>query len=209
MLKLGHVLGWLSATELRTELVGIMRDRLAQRSVGPADIELFCALNRDGALDAHLASLPSLDPSVAHAAVRACLGSARSRARVLRALTDASDEDVEIAQVYLRHHPIADTDELRALTADVARMKSGEAQIRALDTLARYRLSDRASVDTLARLFPLARSLAVQRAIAGVLLRADAEAIEKPELVRALRAHRLKSPNGQDSIDVLIRRLES
>ena len=128
---------------------------------------------------------------------------------MLRALTGTSDEDVEIAQVYLRHHPIVDAEELRSLAAEIARMKSGEAQVRALDTLARYQLSDRASVDSLARLFPLTRSLGVQRAIAGVLIRADYRAIEKPDLVRALRTHRLKSPNGEDLIDVLIRRLES
>ena len=207
MLKLAHALGWLSTPDLRAELVGMMRDRIVQHAVGPADIDLFCSLNRAGELDAHLHLLPADERGVAGAAVRACLGSEKERVRVLRALT--SDEDVEVAQVYLRHHPIVDAEELRLVTGEIARMKSGEAQVRALDTLARYQLSDRASVESLARLFPLTRSLGVQRAIAGVLLRADYRAIERPELVRALRAHRLKSPNGEDLIDVLIRRLES
>jgi hypothetical protein len=209
MLKLAHTVGWLSTTAYRAELVAMMRDRLARRAVGAADIDLFCSLNREGELDAHLASLAIGEQGVPVAAVRACLGSTKSRTRLLRALTEQGDEDIEIAQVYLRHHPIVEADELRALTAEIARMKSGDAQVRALDTLARYQLSDRASVETLARLFPSTRSLGVQRAIAGVLLRADYRALEKPELVRALRQHRLKSPTGEDLIDVLIRRLES
>ena len=48
----------------------------------------------------------------------------------------------------------------------------------------------------------------MQRAIAGVLIRADYEQLAKPELVHALREHRLKSSDGQDLIDVLIRRLQ-
>src|SRR5438874_3634562 len=48
MLKLAHTLGWLSTPDLRAELVGMMRDRIAQHAVGPADIELFCSLNRAG-----------------------------------------------------------------------------------------------------------------------------------------------------------------
>ena len=109
----------------------------------------------------------------------------------------------------LQHRPIDDAAELRQLTADIARMKTGDAQVRALDALARYNISDRESLDALTGLFPLTRSVAVQRAIAGVLLRADYHALEKPELTRALRRHRLKSPGGADPIDVLIRRLES
>src|SRR5207247_6049563 len=111
------------------------RDRIAQHAVGPADIELFCSLNRAGELDAHLRLLSPDERGVADAAVRACLGSEKSRARVLRALTSASDEDVEIAQVYLRHHPIVDAEDLRSLAAAIARMKSGEAQMRALNAL--------------------------------------------------------------------------
>ena len=82
------------------------------------------------------------------------------------------------------------------------------AQARALDTLAHHRLSDRETLEALTRLFPVAKSVGVQRAIAGILIRADYGQIATPELVRALREHRLKSPDGQDLIDVLIRRLQ-
>ena len=209
MMKVARTLGWLSPADLRAELVHLMRDRLAQNAVGPADVDLFCSLNRNGELDEHLHLLPVQATNVGHAAVLGCLGSDKGRARVLRALTSPNDEDVQIAQVYLHHRPIVDADELRAVTAEVARMKSGDAQVHALDTLARYQLSDRESLDVLTRLFPLARSISVQRAIAGVLIRADYRALAKPELVRALRQHRVKSPGGEDLIDVLIRRLQS
>ena len=52
-------------------------------------------------------------------------------------------------------------------------MTGPAAQVRALDTLARHRLSDRQSLDELARLFPAARSVDVQRAIAAVFIRSD------------------------------------
>src|SRR5947208_1032621 len=212
MVKVARNFGWLSSAELRAELVQMMRDRLAQNVVGPGDVDLFCSLNKNGELNDQLDRLPALPAganAVGHAAVLACLGSQKGRARVLRALTSPNDEDVHIAQVYLQHYPIADVDELRMMTAETARMKSADAQIRALDTLARYQLSDRESLDALTQLFPLARSIGVQRAIAGVLIRADYRSIANPELVRALRQHRLKSPSGEDLIDVLIRRLQS
>ena len=212
MVKVARNLGWLSSAELRAELVQMMHDRIAQNVVGPGDVDLFCSLNKNGELNDQLDRLPALKVganSVGQAAARACLGDEKSRAHVLRALTSSDDEHVHIAQVYLRHHPITDADELRTMTAEIARMKSADAQVRALDTLARYQLSDRESLDALTRLFPLARSISVQRAIAGVLIRADYRSIANPELVRALRQHRLKSPNGEDLIDVLIRRLQS
>ena len=142
------------------------------------------------------------------AAILACLGSADGRARVLRALTSSRDDDVEIAQLYLSHRPISDVHELRAIAAEIAHMSGSDGQVRALDTLARLRLTDGESLQELTRLFPLARSVNVQRAIAGVLIRADYAALPKPDLVRMLRQHRLKSPDGEDVIDVLIRRLQ-
>jgi hypothetical protein len=47
----------------------------------------------------------------------------------------------------------------------------------------------------------------VQRAIAEVYLRSDPRAIGGPKLVDVLRRHRLRSPDGEDLIDVLVRRL--
>ena len=87
-------------------------------------------------------------------------------------------------------------------------MSDETAQVRALDTLAYLRLSDPEALDELTRLFVVARSIAVQRAIAGILIRSDYPAMARPELVRTLREHRLKSPDGRDLIDVLINRLQ-
>jgi hypothetical protein len=61
----------------------------------------------------------------------------------------------------------------------------------------------------LARPFPAAGSVDVQRAIAAVLIRSDYEQLPKPEIVRVLSQSRLKSSSGDDIIDVLIRRLRA
>ncbi len=210
MLAVARTLGWLTQGELHSEYRRMIGDRLAGNAIGASDVELVCSLNRNHELsgEAPPHAPPAPADGAARAAIQACLGSAEAHAQVLRALTSAHDDDVLIAQVYLRHRPLADAGELRAVTARVASMKGAEAQMHALETLATYRLSDPESLDELMRLFPRARSVGVQRAIAGILIRADYQAIAKPELVQALRTHRLKSPGGEDVIDVLIRRLQ-
>ena len=124
-------------------------------------------------------------------------------------MTSPNDEEVQIAQIYLHHRPIDDATELRGVATGIARMNGSDAQARALDTLAPYHLSDRESLEALTRLFPLAKSVNVQRAIAGILIRSDFKTIATPEFVKTLRQSRLKSPDGADLIDVLIRRLQS
>jgi hypothetical protein len=113
-----------------------------------------------------------------------------------------------MAQVYLRHRPITGAAEFRDVASGVAHMPRSGAQLRTLDTLARQHISDRASLDELARLFPVAETVGVQRAIAGVLIRANYADLDRAVLVRTLTAGRLKSPDGDDLIDVLIRRLQ-
>ena len=208
LIELAGDLGWLSPVEQRAELMHMIGDQLAQASVSAADVDLVCRLNRDHALDGGLAqvALPARN-GVGRAAILACLGSDEDRARVIHALVSPNDADVQIAQVYFRHHPIANVHTLREVAAGIAGMSDAVAQARALDTLAHHRLSDRATLETLTDLFPSAKSVNVQRAIAGILIRSDYGQIASPELVRALRDHRLKSPDGNDLIDVLIRRL--
>jgi hypothetical protein len=210
MIRVAGRLGWLSSAEQRAELMRTMGDMLASTALGSADVALACALNSDGHLteDHRLLKWPSPQGGVSHAAVLACLGNPKAHASVLRALTSPKDDDVEIAQVYLHHRPIADSDELRSVAKDIAHMSGSNAQVRALDTLARYRLSDRESLEALTRLFALAKSIDVQRAIAGVLIRADHAAIASRDLAQSLRKSRLKSTGGHDVIDILIRRLE-
>jgi hypothetical protein len=212
MLSLARNLGWLSAAQERAEQKRMIEELVAKDAVGAAEVSLVCALNGDGALGRErdgLAVSAAQAAKIRNAAVLACLGDTGSHARMLRALASGNDDEVALAQVYLRHRPIADATELRSIAASITRMKASDAQVHALDALARHQLSDRESLEELARAFVVAKSVAVQRAIAGVLVRADYSAIASAELVRALREHRVKSRDGEDLVDVLIRRLQS
>jgi hypothetical protein len=208
MLDVAQKLGWLSPAELRAEQLRMIDEMLARSDVSAGDVDLVCALNAGRELEG-LHSDPGGSDDVAHAAVRACLGSSEARVRTLAGLTGGSEAEVAIAQTYLRHRPIEDAAELRAITSEVAQMKGSDAQVRALQALSRYQLSDPESLGTLARLFPVADSLTVQNAIAGVLIRADYKVLARADLVRTLREHRRsKAAQGDDVIEALIRRLQ-
>jgi hypothetical protein len=212
MVHVARTLGWLSPDDEKAEITRMVSELLDGRAIGSAEVDLVCSLNTDRSLDDQLQRLersPLRRENVSDAALLACLGSAEGRERVLRALTARGDADIEIARVYLRHHPITDVNELRDVAARIARMTESDAQVRALDTLAHYYLADRESLDQLTRLFPVATSVNVQRAIAGVFIRSDYRALSRQDLVRMLRQHRIKSPDGEDLIDVLIRRLQA
>jgi hypothetical protein len=211
MIELAGTLGWLSPPQQRAELMRMIGDLLARKSVGASEVDLICSLNPDHALDAERSRLPlSLFQAdrVSHAAALACLGSAEARVRVLQALTSRDEGEVKIAEVYLGYRPITDVDELRVVASGITRMTGSGAQVRALDTLARHRLSDRQSLDELALLFPAAESVDVQRAIAAVFIRSDYSLLPKLELIRVMSQSRLKSSSGADIIDILIRRLQ-
>jgi len=206
MIDVAHGLGWLSAKQRREEVVGLLGDLLARKDVtGPA-VDLACTLNRSGEFDGAIAS--SGTDSAGHSAVLACLGNAEARDRVLESLTSPADADVRIAQAYLRHRPLADAGELRAVTQAIARMNAPDAQARALDVLARHYLSDRETVDTLRQLFARTRSGTVQNAIAGVLIRADRKSVPSAELLHTLRENRLKTSPAGNMVDALIQRLQ-
>ncbi|MEO8485969.1 MAG: hypothetical protein ABI585_06470 [Betaproteobacteria bacterium] len=210
MMALAQRIGWLTLAEERSEFARMIVERDRQNALGRAEVELACARGGDRDVSAELARQVRApgNGKVALAAVQACLGSVDGHARVLRALVDGDDADAGIAQLYLHHRPIVDADELRAVAAGVARMPRSDAQVRALDTLATHRLSDRDSLAAFTTLFPQARSLPVQRAIAGILIRADHSALARADLAKTLKRTRIKSPDGADMIDVLIRRLE-
>ena len=212
MVHVARTLGWLSPEDEKAEIARMLSELLAGRSIGSAEVDLVCSLNKDRSLDDQVQRLersPLRNESVSDAALLACLGSAKDRERVLQALTARGDADVEIARVYLHHHPITDVNELRDVATRIARMPGSDAQVRALDTLAHYYLADRESLEQLARLFPVATSVNVQRALAGVFIRSDYRSLPRQDLVRMLRQHRIKSPDGEDLIDVLIRRLQA
>lgn len=213
MAALASQLGWLTPEEERSLVVQMLGERLAGNALGVGDVDLACAVNRDGALSGALSRLP-VSPERAskagHAAVLACLGSDAGRRVVLRALASGSEADAAIGEAYLSHRPLVDAAELRAVTADVTRMGGdAQAQVRALHALARHEVADRDSLMALADSFRRTKSIDVQRAIAAVLINARYEAIAPSDLARALRLSRLPSPDGRDLIDVLIRRLDA
>lgn len=209
MIDLAGRLGWLSADDKKAELEQLIASRFERPVLTAADVDLACTLNTDHALDGARAALPPAPDDVGHAAILACLGGDAHRARLLQALTSARPDDVQFAQVYLRYRPIADVSEVRDVASGITQMSDARAQVRALDTLGDHRLSDPEALDELAQLFPVAKSIDVQRAIAGVLIRSDYTAVARPELARTLREYRLKSSDGRDLIDVLINRLDA
>jgi hypothetical protein len=190
----------------------LIGDRLARSVVTPADVDLLCTLNSDHELDREL---PTLQVQLTQAgntgrdAVLACLGSPEAHGRVLQAVTSGRDDDAQIARVYLRHRPITDSDELRAITRAIAETTDPKAQARALETLADQRITDRESLEALASLFPVVDSAGGQSSIAGILLRSDYQIIATADLAQTLKRHRRKASNGDDVVDVLLRRLQA
>jgi hypothetical protein len=212
MMALARMLGWLSPAQEQAEFVRMVADRMARGSLGKYEVDLVCSSRQyqaAGLAQELLARGAAQPDKVAHSAVLACLGSGDAHERTVRALTSSHDEDIEIAQIYLRYRPLADVAEVRAVTSSIGRMTAPGAQVRALEALARQRLADAQSLQEIARLFPQARSLQVQRAIANILIRSDYKALARADLARSLRQHRLKSPDGNDVIDVLIRLLQT
>ncbi len=212
MIELAGTLGWLSPSDQRAELVRMIDGLFERKSVGAAEVDMICSLNRNRELDQEryrLSLSAAQTDNVPNAAVLACMGSTEGRARVLQALTSRDDAEVEVAEVYLGYWPITDVDELRVAVSEITRMPDPGAQIRALDILARHRLSDRQSLDELARLFPSAASLDVQRAIAAVFIRSDYQSLPRLEIAQLLSQSRRKSSGGDDIIDILIRRLQT
>jgi hypothetical protein len=205
-------LGWLTAEQEQAEFLRMVADRMAHGTLGRTEVDLICSTRRERDPDLARQVLATGAPrpdNVAHSAALACLGNPQAHERTVRALTSSDDDAVAIAQVYLRHRPLVDVGELRSIATGIGRMSGAGAQVRALETLAKQRLADAPSLQEIARLFPLARSLEVQRAIAGILIRADTQMLARADLARSLRQHRMKSPDGTDVIDVLIRLLQS
>ncbi len=210
MVAVAGNLRWLDGSQQREELLAVITDLLNRKTLGVTDVDFVCGLNDKHQLDTtpdRFALSPAQVADTGHSAALACLGSHDDHARMMIQLTSRQVPDVQIAQVYFHHRPMTDVSEIRMAALDIAQMPESPAKVIALETLARHYLSDPESLDALARAFPLSESVTTQRAIAGLLLRSDFKAIARPELLRTLTSHRLRSPDGQDIIDVLIRRL--
>jgi len=211
MIQVARTLGWLTLAEQHAETARMINELLTADTISFGEVDLICSVNKSGEFDGEFdasALSASRQNMVKYGAALACLGNPESRARMLVALTSPRDGDVQMAQVYLRHRPITGATEFRDVANGLAHMPRSGAQLRTLDTLARQHISDRASLDELARLFPVADTVGVQRAIAGVFIRANYADLDRVALVHTLTDSRLKSPDGDDLIDVLIRRLQ-
>jgi hypothetical protein len=209
MMALAGKFGWLTPQQERAEFMRTISDHIASNRVGTDEVNLACTRAQDGELPGlqALAASTGQGARVAHSAVLACLGSGDAHARVVRALTSPNGDDVAMAQHYLRHRPLPVT-ELRSVASAILKMPSSEAQIRALDTLAQQRVSDRESLQSVTSLFKVSRSVDVQRAVAGVLIRADTRVLERADLERSLKQYRIKTDGG-DVIDALLRMLQT
>ncbi|MFT3666012.1 hypothetical protein [Piscinibacter sp.] len=212
MFDLARDAGWLTAAQRDDELMAMLAELYTRPELGVSEIHLACQLNADGHLDGRFADgtggaggaapWPAAG-GTAQAAMRACLGSAADRAETLQALLSPREADVELAQAYLRHHPVEDAPELRRLADDIAAMAPGAAQVRALEALGRHYVSDREVLETLVALFGRTSSAEVQTAVAGILLRADRSALDAPELRRTLTSLR-RDAGREGTIDALI-----
>lgn len=212
MMGFARSIGWLTPSQEHAEFLRMLAERVARDEVGREDIDLACTRERDAAGEAALKPLAAgvfKSSKVAPAAALACLGSREAHARVVRAMASADAEDVAVVQNYLRHRPLTEASELRTVASSIGRLPTPVAQVRALEALARQRVSDAESLREIVRLFAQARSLEVQRAVAAILIRSDHRAIGQADLARSLRQHRLKSPDGDDVIDALIRVLQA
>ena len=128
---------------------------------------------------------------------------------LLEALASTDEGEVQIAQTYLRHRPIADAAELGRAVAAVADMAPSDAQVRALEALARHDVEDAASIARLTRLYAETAAWSVQVAIAGILIRVDKRALPREALLQLLRERRLPWPAGENRIDALMSRLQA
>lgn len=212
MMTLARKIGWLTPKEEEGEFVRMLAERMSRDQIGRDEVDLACTRSRDAAND------PGVQPlalnalkfgKVANAAAVACLGNTEAHARVVKAVTSANPDDIVMAQTYLRHRGLTNVSDVRSIASGIAKMSGSAAQIRALDTLAQQRVSDPESLREIARLFAQAKSVDVQRAIAGILIRSDHRVLGHAELAQTLKQHRIKSPDGSDVIDALIRVLQA
>ena len=206
MIGLASQLGWLTEAQRRQEATALVADILRSRRVGFDEVDLICRLDAEHALDARSARLgDGLPDTVGHAAALACMGDAAGRERTLQALVSTNEADARIAQAYLRQRPVEDGAELRPIARAVANMPGSPAQVRALDALARLRISDGEILNELTRSFANARTPGVQDAIAEVFLRSSHR---PPDLAEVIRKHRLAPAGHGRVVDALLAHLK-
>lgn len=205
MIDVAQRLNWLSEAGARDEVAALVRDLLARPAIRTGDIGLACRLAARYPLGdaAPAASLGRSD----QAAVLACLGQPAAHAQLVSALSTGVPADADAVEMYVQHRAFT-PDEIRTAIADIGEMHDPAAQARALDILARHGITGIDALTALVNLYPLASTPAVQRAIAGILIRSDYRALASTQVIAMLRAFRLPERNGNAMVDILIRRLE-
>jgi hypothetical protein len=210
MIAVAHTLAWLDAAQLHREQARVIADLLAQPVLSAADIALACRLSANRALADEapgLVEAAGAGRGGLRDAVLACLGEDAARARLLAGLARGDEDSARAAEVYFTARPVQSTADLEALVSAIAGIEASETQVRALDTLARQPLLDGAALQPLVAVFKRTRSVQVQRAVAGVLIRSDRPARAAPGLLATLRAARLRTHDGDDMVEALLRRL--
>lgn len=206
LIDAAHELGWLSEAQRRHELSLLLRELQARGHLGLAEVDLACRLNPAHELDGTVARAAAVatDEVVPIAALHACLGSSSDRARVLLALVGGRVPDIQVANVYLRHHPLTGSQEQRDVATGIAAMNDPEGQVLALDALGPRPIADPQALASLAQAFAARPPWAVQNAIARVLLRAERSALTGMSLAAVLREARQPGPVEEDLIDALL-----
>jgi hypothetical protein len=211
MVALAGRLGWLAPADERADFARMVVERAGRGTLGSVDVELACRRGADPELAAEIdrqASAARRD-SAALAAVRACAGSADGHAACCERWSTGAPTTSRSHRSTCATARSSSPASCARWRRAIAKRSAGDAQVRALDALASHRLSDPESVAAIAARFPLAGSLEAQRAIAGILIRADTASLARDDLAKSLKRTRLRSPDGADMIDVLIRRLEA
>jgi hypothetical protein len=125
MIHVAHELGWLSRDQRRDELVQMVNEMMGRKTIAGTDVDLACAVNKGVNSTARWTSWPRRQAIPTMSGIPPFLPAWATAMRMRahsKGLVSPSDADVRIAQSYLRQRPIADADELRAVTRAIAGM---------------------------------------------------------------------------------------
>jgi hypothetical protein len=214
LLGLARELGWIDEERRWQQLALMLAELLERRELGVREVDLACTLNQtqdlEGSHGRRLATRTQ-DDDVAHAALRACLGSSEARQRTLAALASPQPAEQRMALAYLRHQPLRNAQERAAVLRAVLQMDAPEPQAQALETLSRLQLIQPEALPALMDLYRGTPSPAVQLAVAGMLIRSDLRQVDRPALqqvLQTLQDHRITPATAAPSlIDLLIQQL--
>lgn len=210
MLKVARRLNWLSDQSLREESFKVINELIAKGQVEPRAADLVCALNHELGLhlERYLLELFTSEKNlVGQKTIAACVGAPEGYGEMLALLTHADPRVVEYAQVYFRHNEMRPADVI-GLIERIRASTPASTQVMTLETIGKLYVSDTAVLHGLLAYFTKTNSLEVQQAIAGVLIRARYDHIDKRVFANTLSQRRIRSSGGRDAIDFAIRRLE-